>query len=39
MKITFKNGVLELRFQKKEPAKRKAGTAAKKKVQGRARAR
>ena len=39
MKITFKNGVLELRFQKKAPAKRKAGTAAKKKGQGRARAR
>jgi HSP20 family protein len=39
MKIAFKNGVLELRFQKKEPAKRKAGTAGKKKGQGRARAR
>jgi HSP20 family protein len=39
MKITFKNGVLELRFQKKAPRKRKAGTAATKKGQGRARAR
>ncbi len=39
MSITFKNGVLELRFMKKAPRRRKAGTAAKKKGQGRARAR
>jgi HSP20 family protein len=39
MKITFKNGVLELRFKKKAPRKGKAGTGAQKKGQGRARAR
>ena len=39
MKTTFKNGVLELRFQKKALGRRKAATAAPKKGQGRARAR